>query len=46
MLRRDVNPLFLDMMEGCKPKVFIIMLGHYQKLILRDLRNKYDKADL
>ena len=46
MLRRDVNPLFLDMMQGRKPKAFRIMLGHYQKLTLRDLRSEYDKANL
>ena len=46
MLRRDVNPLFLDMMQGRKPKAFRIMLGHYQKLTLFDLRREYDKAQL
>ncbi len=46
MHRRGMNPLTIDLLQGRKPKLYRIMIDHYLKLTVEDLRKEYDQANL
>ncbi|MEM2294512.1 MAG: integrase [Nitrososphaerota archaeon] len=46
MYRRGMNPLTIDLLQGRKPRIYRVMLTHYLKLSLKDLRREYDKTNL
>ena len=46
MHKRKMNPLTIDLLQGRKPKIYRIMLSHYLKLTIKDLRNEYDQTKI